>query len=408
MSISTSPALADATAAVDATLTEHRERLVALSHAIHADPELAYAEHRAAGRVAELLSANGFDVQVGAYGLDTAVEATYGSGDLTVTLCAEYDALPGIGHACGHNIIATAGVGAALALAPLADQAGLRVKLLGTPAEEHGGGKVDLLLAGAWEDSSLSLMVHGMSGIDAPSGAFAAQAVQRVRITYTGRASHAAAAPEYGVNASAAGTLALTGIGLLRQHLPAGTSVNAFVEYGGEVTNIIADRTVVQLEVRAADIDVWRETYRRVLACFEGAAIATGCGWSVESTEHPYAPLHSDPDLSRFWDAALGELGRAIDDSSALRGGSTDMGNVSQVVPSIHPTIAILGSSAAPHTPDFAADAATPAGDQAAIDAAAALARTVLAAALDPEVRADLLRRQAARPAGATRQTLQP
>lgn len=397
----------DAKAQVTATLDRHRDSLVAFSRAIHADPELAYAEHRAAARVAELLTEHGFDTTVGVHGLETAVEATLGTGDVTVTLCAEYDALPGIGHACGHNIIATAGVGAAIALAPLAEAAGIRIKLLGTPAEEHGGGKVDLLLAGAWEDSTLSLMVHGMSGIDAPSGAFAAQAVQRVAVTYTGRASHAAAAPQYGINAGAAATLALTGIGLLRQHLPAGTSVNAFVEHGGEVTNIIPARTVVQLEVRATEVDVWRETSRRVLACFEGAAIATGCDWQVEATEHPYAPLSSDPDLSRFWDTALGDLGREIDDSFALRGGSTDMGNVSQVVPSIHPTIAILGSDAAPHTPDFAAAAATPAGDRAALDGAAALARTVLDAVLDPAVRADLLRRQAERPVGATRVSLQ-
>jgi len=399
---------ADASTRIRSTLDQHREQLLTLSRAIHADPELAYAEHRSAARVAELLSAHGFATTVGAYGLETAVEAVIGTGDLTVTLCAEYDALPGIGHACGHNIIATAGVGAALALAPLADELGLRVKLLGTPAEEHGGGKVDLLVAGAWEDSTLSLMVHGMSGIDAPSGAFAAQAVQRVAITYTGRASHAAAAPEHGINAGAAATLALTAIGLLRQHLPTGTSVNGFVEHGGDVTNIIPARSVVQLEVRALTVDVWRETYRRVLACFEGAAIATGCSWTVDATEHPYAPLASDPDLSRFWDAALGELGRTIDDSAGTRGGSTDMGNVSQVVPSIHPTIAILGSDAAPHTPDFATAAATPAGDQAALDGAAALAMTVARAALDTDVRADLLRRQAERPTGATRTTLQP
>ncbi|GIG25395.1 M20 family metallopeptidase [Cellulomonas denverensis] len=398
--------LDDATERVTATLDRHRERLLALSHALHEDPELAYQEHRSAARVAAVLAEAGFATEVGVYGLDTAVEAVTGTGDLTVTLCAEYDALPGIGHACGHNIIATAAVGAALALAPLADAAGLRVTLLGTPAEEHGGGKVDLLLAGAWEDAAMSLMVHGMSGVDAPSGAFAAQAVQRVRITFTGRASHAAAAPEHGINAGAAATLALTGIGLLRQHLPAGTSVNAFVEHGGDVTNIIPAHAEVQLEVRAGDVDVWRETYRRVLACFEGAAIATGCSWTVESTEHPYAPLASDPDLSRFWDAALTDLGRTIDGSGGLRGGSTDMGNVSQVVPSIHPTIAILGTTAAPHTPDFAAAARTPAGDRAALDGAAALARTVLAAALDPQVRADLLRRRAERPAGATRSTL--
>jgi amidohydrolase len=390
-----------------AVVQERSADLLALSHAIHADPELAYAEHRAAGRVADVLRAAGFAVEVGAYGLETAVEAVIGDGDLTVTICAEYDALPGVGHACGHNIIATAGVGAALALAPVAEAAGLRVVLLGTPAEEHGGGKVDLLLAGAWEDSALSVMVHGFPGTDQRCGSFRGQAVQRFAVTFTGVAAHAAGAPERAVNAGAAATLALTAIGLLRQHLPQGTSVNAFVEHGGDVTNIIADRTVVQVEVRAHDIDVWRETYRRVLACFEGAAIATGCGWSSVGTEHAYAPLRPEPALGALWDANLAALGREVTEVSAMNGGSTDMGNVSQVVPSIHPTIGVLGSTAAPHHPDFAADAATPAGDRAALDGATLLAWTVLDAALDPEIRADLLRRRAERPAGATRVSLE-
>ena len=147
-----------------------KEQLVALSHAIHENPELSWEEHAAAALVADALRDAGFAVEVGAYDVPTAVEAVYGNGDLTVTVCAEYDALPGIGHACGHNVIASSGVGAALALASVAEEAGLRVKLLGTPAEEHGGGKVSLLEAGAFEDTHLSLMVHDMTSTPGMTG----------------------------------------------------------------------------------------------------------------------------------------------------------------------------------------------------------------------------------------------
>jgi amidohydrolase len=391
---------------VSEELQQRRAELVQLSRAIHADPEVSYQEHRAAGRVAEMLRAGGFDVEVGAYGLETAVEAVTGDGDLTVVICAEYDALPAIGHACGHNIIAAAGVGAALALAAVAQEAGLRVKLLGTPAEEHGGGKVDLLLRGAWEDASFSLMVHGMTGADLPCSAFASTAVDRFAVTFTGVAAHAAGAPERGINAGAAATLALSALGLLRQHLPVGVNVNGFVSHGGEATNIIPDTTVVQVEVRAYDLDIWRDVKKRVLACFAGAAVATGCSWVQEQVEHPYAPMLHDPVLAALWDANLRACGRDLGERAGLGGGSTDMGNVSQVVPSIHGTVAVLGSTAVPHHPDFTAAAATPAADDAVLDGAAALAWTVLDVALDGERRAEFLRRQAERAPGATRVSL--
>lgn len=390
-----------------AEVDDRRAQLIRLSHDIHADPELSWQEHRAAARVAAELRDAGFDVEVGAYAIPTAIEATIGTGDLTVAICAEYDALPGVGHACGHNVIAAAGVGAALALAPLADEAGLRIKLLGTPAEEHGGGKVSMLRAGAWEDVDLSLMVHGMTGVDRSATSFRSTAVDRFEIEFTGLTAHAAGAPEQGVNAAAASTLALTAIALLRQQLPKDTNLNAFTSVGGEATNIIPDRTVVQVEARAYDLDVWRDMKRRVLACFEGAAIATGCGWTWRATEHPYAPLDPDPTLAGLWDRNLEGLGRTIAEGPSIGGGSTDMGNVSQVVPAIHPMIAFLGHDDVPHNPAFAAAAATPEADDAVIDAAVAMAWTVLDVAYDAELRADFAARTAERPAGATRITLE-
>lgn len=378
------------------------DRLLAVSHQLHADPEIAFEEHRAAELLATALQDAGFTTTVGAFGLPTAIEATYGSGEFVVSVCAEYDALPVIGHACGHNIIAAAGLGAAVALAAIADEAGITVKLLGTPAEEHGGGKVLMLEAGAWEDATVSLMVHGGPGVDFRCDDFSSQAVDRFRISYTGRPAHAAAAPDKGVNALDAATVALTAIGLLRQQLPGSVRTAAVITQGGDVTNIIPAHTVVEAEVRSFDLDELRDAKRRVLACFEAGAIASGCSWTQERTEPRYDPLRQEPLLAGPWNDALVELGRNPITVTGLAGGSTDMGNVSQVVPSIHPGIAVHGSTSAPHTEGFAADAATPAADRAIIDAAIGLAWAAATAALTPASRADLLARQAARPAGAT------
>lgn len=378
------------------------QRLVEISHEIHADPEIAFEEVRAANLVAAALRDAGFTATVGAFGVDTAIDASFGHGEFVVAICAEYDALPVIGHACGHNVIAAAGLGAAIALAAIADDAGLTVKLLGTPAEEHGGGKVLMLEGGAWEDATVSLMVHGAPGIDVRCESFATQAVDRFQITYTGRPAHAAAAPDKGVNALDAATIALTSIGLLRQQLPGTVRTAAVITQGGEVTNIIPARTVLQAEVRSFDLDELRDAKRRVMACFEAGALAAGCSWEQVRTEPRYDPLVQEPLLADAWNDALTELGREPIAFSGMAGGSTDMGNVSQVVPSIHPGIAIIGSTSAPHTEGFAADAATPAADRAVIDSAIGLAWAAATAALTPSSRADLLTRQAARPVGAT------
>ncbi|HMR50735.1 MAG TPA: M20 family metallopeptidase [Arachnia sp.] len=385
-----------------------RDQLLELSRTIHANPELSWEEHKAAALVAETMRAAGFEVTEGAYGVETAVEAVYGDGDFTVIVCAEYDALPGIGHACGHNLICAAGVGAALGLAKVAGDAGLRVVLLGTPAEEHGGGKVSLLEAGAFESADISLMVHGMTpspdmtGDSHSARGMHSTAVDRFQVIYTGLTAHAAAVPELGVNASNAAVLALNAFAMLRQHLPKETNMNAFISQGGEATNIIPDRTVVQVELRAYDLDIWRDMKKKVLRCFKAGAVATGCTWEWEPTEHPYLPVLSDDTLAELWDANFAARGRTIDTSVRLGGGSTDMGNVSQVVPSIHPLVTIRGHQAPPHNPAFTAVAITPEADETLIDGAVSMAATVIDAALTPEFRADFQRRKAERPAGAT------
>jgi len=353
-----------------------RDEMVSLSEAIHADPELAFAEHHAAARIADTLRVAGFTVAVGAYGLKTAVEGVFGEGDITVAICAEYDALPGIGHACGHNLIAAAGVGAAIALSSVADRLGLRVKLLGTPAEEHGGGKILMLEAGAWDEVDFSLMVHGGPGPDLRCEDVRTQAVARFDVSFRGAPGHAGASTPEAVNAANAATIGMVAMGLLRQHLPDGVRANAYVADGGAATNIIPSATRVSIEVRADTLAAVETTRQRILACFEGGATATGCTWSWKDAEPTYADLVQNPVLAHAWNRNVAALGRKHQQHAGGPGGSTDMGNVSRVVPSIHPLIAIENCASAPHTPEFADDAVGPAAERALIDGALAMALT--------------------------------
>jgi len=390
---------------VEEVVLEWRDRLIDVSHDLHAHPELAFEEQRSAALVATLLRDAGFEVAEGVWGQETAVEAVYGSGEMTVVVCAEYDALPGIGHACGHNIIATAGAGAAIALARVADELGIRVKLLGTPAEEMGAGKALMLEAGAWEDATVSLMVHPGPGFAFPTAGSVSQSRDRFRVEFTGKASHAAAAPTVGINAGNAATVMQVAVGLLRQHLRDGTRVSAVTLSGGEVSNVIPASAVVEAEVRSIDLDETIEIKSKVLACIDGAATATGCTYTVTPVDPIYEPLIQHPFLADRYDAALEQRGRVIAPRPAgtLGGGSTDMGNVSQALPSIHPMIGVLGSTAAPHTAAFADDAITSGADDAIIDGAYALAAAIVDLATDADARSHVLDLQRTRAPGATR-----
>lgn len=224
--------------------------LVELSHAIHAEPELAFAEHRSCAKAQALVAERGFEITTAAGGLDTAFRADYGSGPLVVGVCAEYDALPGIGHACGHNIIAASAVGTALALAEVADDLGLTVALLGTPAEESGGGKALMLQAGTFDDVAVAVMVHpGPTDI---AGA-RSLALSEVTVRYRGKESHAAVAPHLGVNAADAVTVAQVAIGVLRQQLAPGQMVHGIVTDGGQAVNVIPGQARLQYAMRAVD-----------------------------------------------------------------------------------------------------------------------------------------------------------
>ncbi|WP_328320191.1 amidohydrolase [Streptomyces sp. NBC_00388] len=379
---------ADARRTVTDTVRSWREQLVGLSHGLHDEPETALQEHRAAARIGNLLESAGFTVTRGAAGLPTALVATCGTGGLVIAFCAEYDALPGIGHACGHNVNGAAAVGAAIGLAAVADELGLTVKLIGTPAEEDIGGKVLLLDAGVFDDVAAAMMVHA-----APDDSVGASslAVGAWDITYRGKPSHAALAPWEGINALDAMTVAHTAVGLLRQQLPPGVAVHGIVTDGGQAVNIIPARTSSRWEVRAPTVEQLGEAYARVRACFEAGALATGAALELDAHGEQFADLRQDRAMTEAYVEALAGLGRTATSRCGEAMASTDMGNVSQRIPSIHPTIGYETGGARQHTPGFTAYGKSPGADRAVLDGATALALTGTVLATSAPERARLL-----------------
>ena len=371
----------DVNAAARITVEQHSTELIALSHRIHAHPELKWEEEKACRWTAGLLGDHGFEVEPGVCGLATAFAARAGSGPLNVAICAEYDALPGIGHACGHNVIAAAAAGAALALAPLADDLGLTVTVLGTPAEEGGGGKVLMLERGAFDGVHAALMVHP-GPVDCLEPVVSA--VAHFDVCYTGHESHAAAAPELGVNAADALVVAQAAIGLLRQHLRRTDQVHGFVTHGGEAANVVPAHTTGRWMVRATTIDDLGEVRAKVERCFEAGAIATGSSYTIMDVAPAYTHMHHDAALVELYRASSEQLGRSYASGASMTF-STDMGNVSLEIPSIHPCIGIESNGAMNHQPEFAAACAGASADRAVIDGATALAWTAVAAATGPQ-----------------------
>ncbi|TLM82684.1 M20 family metallopeptidase [Pseudarthrobacter sp. NamE2] len=384
----TTPALAALRSALADGVEHWKPQVTALSKAIHGFKEISFEEVRSAEAVATLLQEGGFEVERGTSGLPTAFTASAGSGELTVALCVEYDALPEIGHACGHNLIAGASVAAALALRPLADELGITLKAIGTPAEEHGGGKALMLERGAFDGVGLALMVHPVQdGITYNPAGTSAQAVGRYKATFTGKAAHAAAAPHQGVNAADAAVLSQVAIGLLRQQIPGDHRIACYVAEAGHVTNIIPEKAVVEFECRAFTLPEYQALLERVRRCFEGAALATGTTLVIEEAEPLYEPLLQDDALAAHWTEAMDAFGKDTSPSAGLGGGSTDMGNISQVIPSLHPWLSIPGADVPIHSHAFAALADTPEAYAVMFEAAAALAWTVAAAASTPAER---------------------
>jgi amidohydrolase len=362
--------------------------LVGLSHWIHANPELGFSETLAAGWLSEWLEKAGFEVQRPIAGLDTAISGSFGPGPLHVALIAEYDALPGIGHACGHNVIAASAVGAGVALAGVAQQLGLRVSVIGTPAEEGGGGKITMLEQGAFEGVHMALMIHpGPSDMLKPN----VLAAETLAITYRGQAAHAAAFPHRGINAADALVVAEVAVGLLRQRLRPTDRVHGIVTRGGEASNIIPDHTTAELMIRAARRERLDELREMVMGCLRAGAIASGAELSVESKPAYREMVHHD-ELVAAYRRNAETLGRRFegDDRIEFDNFSSDIGNVSLAIPAIHPVLGI-GGDAINHTAEFTAQAASPDADRAILDGAVALAWTAIDAATDEGLRERLL-----------------
>jgi amidohydrolase len=365
--------------------------LVALSHSVHSTPELCFDEVSSSHSVAEALRAGGLDVTEGVYDLPTALESRAGSGDLVVAVCAEYDALPGVGHACGHNIIAASAVGAGLALAEVADDIGVQVRILGTPAEEGGGGKVLMLQRGAFEGVHAAMMIHPWPA-DRLTGA--CLAVSHFDVHFTGREAHASAAPWRGVNALDAMTIAQVALGLLRQQLPPGDQVHGVVTEGGAAANVIPASVTGRFMARSHTIQGLEALEPRVRACFEAGALASGCTVSYAELSPVYSHMEADGDLLGLYRRnaeALGRTFEADDADTPLPTFSTDMANVSLAVPTIHPLVRIETDGAVNHQHEFAAACVTASADAAVRDGALALAWTAIDAATDPELRRRLL-----------------
>ncbi|AUI53474.1 hypothetical protein AC20117_15020 [Arthrobacter crystallopoietes] len=364
------------------------DRIVDFSHRLHGNPETGLEEVKAsAWLVAELEALDQARVEHGLGELPTAVRAEGGHGELVLTICAEYDALPGIGHACGHNIIAAAALGAFTALAPLVDELGVTVRLLGTPAEETVGGKIIMLEQGDFDGTHAAMMVHPNAHDESAMRPYACSGY---RATFRGQSAHASAAPYEGINALDAMTVALTAIGLARQQLKPNQQIHGYVLDAGFAPNVIPEKATGEWMVRADSMESLEHVTKVLHRCLEAGAVASGCRLEIDETGHSFANLKTDGHMADLYNANARLLGRSPREE-ALLAGSTDMGNVSQYFPTIHPMIG-LGDDCPPiHSAEFADFAVSSAGDQAVRDGALAMAWTCIDLATDPAHRRRLL-----------------
>ncbi len=357
------------------SVESQRQQLIQLSLNIHDNPELGFKEEKASAWLTSYLEDSGFHVERGIAGLATAFRATYGQGSPRIALLAEYDALPKIGHGCGHNIIATSAVGAGVASKTIIDQLGGSIMVLGTPGEEVLGGKIDMVKSGTFKEIDMAMIVHPDVRNMPTEEVLACSSLE---VEFFGRPAHAAGQPHRGINALDAMILAFTSINSLRQHIKGEARIHGIITDGGEAPNIVPAHSAAVFLVRALDYDYLAELKDKVLNCFTGASVASGARLEYRWKDRTYAPMKSNMTLAGLFKQNLESLGRHVEAFDPRFGlGSTDMGNVSQVVPSIHPTIAIAPLEVFIHTPEFAAAAASQAGHEGLMDAAKAMAMTV-------------------------------
>jgi amidohydrolase len=359
------------------------DQLEALSHRIHAHPELAYQEVKACGWLSEFLTQQGYKVEPGVGGVDTAFRATIETGDgPTIAILCEYDALPGIGHACGHNVIATAGAGAGAALAAVkAELPGGRIQVIGTPAEEGGGGKVKLIKAGVLKDVDCAMMIHGFDRTILHQDLLG---IARGTFEFTGKASHASADPWEGVNALDACIQMYNAVSMMRQQIRPDCRIHGIITSGGAAANIIPEYAASVFYVRAPRIDTMWDLFKRVTAAAEGAARATGCTLKVTPHESVYEPMKSSRVMLDLFAANMKTAGLTEGAPIPDRLGSSDIGNVSQVIPAIQPMVAIAPTGMAIHTREFADAAVKPLARAGMVAAAKTMALTTLDLLAEP------------------------
>ena len=362
----------------------HRDQFNELSLKIHANPELAFQEVKAVAWLTEYLKENGFSVESGICGLKTAFRGSYGQGKPVIAILAEYDALPKLGHACGHNLIAVSAVAAGVASKLAVDQFGGNILVIGTPGEELYGGKVIMVNRGAFDGVDVAMMVHP-GVLNTATTQFLA--CQTLEVEFFGRAAHAAARPEKGINALEAMLQSFAAINSLRQHIKDKARIHGIITDGGEAANIVPAHSAGNFVVRAEDDSYLDELKERVINCFTGAATASGARLEYRWGEVRYASLRSNLTLARLFRRNLQSLGRKVhllDPSNSF--GSSDMGNVGQLVPSIHPSVAIAPVEALVHSPQFASAAASEVGLRGLLDAGKALAMTVVDLVANPGI----------------------
>jgi amidohydrolase len=380
------PLDSEISAAIDAAVDRNKEALIALSRQIHQNPELRFEEHKAAAWICELLERAGFSVERGLAQMPTSFRARAGeSGGPRVAILAEYDALPEIGHACGHNLIAAGGVGAFLAAASVVDRVGGEVVLLGTPAEEGGGGKIKLIDAGAFQGVDAAMMFHPF---DRDLLAHPALASVWIQFSFKGSPAHAALAPHEGRSALTACLDTFRLIDGQRVHFKDGVRVHGYVTNGGQAVNIVPERAACEFSVRARDKHELDRVRAIVERCAKGAAMAGNVELDM-SVRAGYRDLKNNLAMARAFGEHLSALGRRPRETDDRIGtGSTDMGDVSHVVPSIHPWLAICNENeTACHEHAFVAAAGSDRGMTTAIDAAKALARTAIHVLSDDTLR---------------------
>ena len=374
----------DLKAQVKAGIASRRRKLVELSLKIHSHPELGFKELKASAWLTAELEKSGFTIERGICRLPTAFKASYGSSPPLIAILAEYDALPNLGHSCGHNIIATSAIGAAIACRPAVDRFGGTVLVIGTPAEELHGGKILMAERAAFEGLDIAMMVHPSTHDTATTRTLACAPLE---VEFFGREAHAAAHPYAGINALEAMILSFTAINSLRQHIRDKARIHGIITDGGQAANVVPGHSAGSFLVRAEDEAYLEELKQKVLNCFIGAATASGARLEHRWGKLQYAPMNNNLVMAQLFMENMRSLGRNTKLSNPKQSfGSTDMGNVSQLVPSIHPSVAIAPTGTTIHSPEFAEVAASAAGSQGMLDAATAMALTVVDLLANPEL----------------------